>query len=690
MIQWFWVQALREAAGDGPLGQFDQFNSIHERLIEAWQRVARELGKQVAFASLADTLEDNMTAAYLRDTAIQGGMQTESIAVQQIGWNAGRRAFTDLRERPIPILFKLYPWEWMLGEEFGRHLLECSTHFLEPPWKMVLSSKGILPILYELFPDSPYLLPTGFEPLGASYVAKPTHSREGANITIVHDNEVIAETDGAYGDGPWVYQQYHPLPNFGGKFPRRRELDRQRARLRDGHPRGRRPDHPEHQPLHPPPLPQVQRDQASRLPRQLPARPPRRGRPPLGPLDRPLTIGYLRGDHPHDNRPRQSTMSTTAPDSTSVQSASRARARPWWRVRLSLRAMMVLVLVIGWPLGWKARRAATQRRAVAAAVALGGQITYEDQIDPMGRPRLPHRPWGPAWLRNLLGDEFFQEVAWVHFVSRPQGRMVDDETIAVLNDFDHLQGLNLQGQPRDEPRRTRPTASSPRKGLARLGSLPRLRSLGMDFIGGDAAMIGLLPRWPTLEHITIFDLARTIPGSSLAAFADLPRLQFVRINAIEAGGAGDFAQLAALPELKHLSLNRSPASDAGLDRLAARHQPQVVDLLGTELSPATLAAWGRRPALEELSFDGSRLARGDLKVLAGQSRLDGTCRSSWMATRTGRAPPTRPTGPPLGSATRTSTPSAPSPCGTWRSWGWTRPTPGSSGSCRRTRSRCSP
>ena len=219
VIQWFWAEALREAANDRMLKQFDQFNSIHERLIEAWGRVARELGKQVAFASLADTLEDNMTATYLRDTAIQGGMQTESIPVEQIGWNAGRRVFTDLRERAIPILFKLYPWEWMIHEEFGRHLLESSTHFLEPPWKMVLSSKGILPILHELFPGSPYLLPAGFEPLGPSYVAKPTHSREGANVTIVVDNEIVAETDGDYGDGPWVYQQYHPLPDFDGNFP---------------------------------------------------------------------------------------------------------------------------------------------------------------------------------------------------------------------------------------------------------------------------------------------------------------------------------------------------------------------------------------------------------------------------------------------------------------------------------------
>ena len=47
---------------------------------------------------------------------------------------------------------------------------------------MVLSNKAILPVLYELFPDSPYLLRAEFEPFGDTYVFKPIYSREGANV----------------------------------------------------------------------------------------------------------------------------------------------------------------------------------------------------------------------------------------------------------------------------------------------------------------------------------------------------------------------------------------------------------------------------------------------------------------------------------------------------------------------------
>jgi glutathionylspermidine synthase len=216
VIQWFWFQDLLASTDKTDRPQFDQFNSLHERLIEAWLRIRSELGKEIVFAADGNLLEDVMTTTYLRDTAIQAGLKTQFLSMSQIGWHAGRRVFTDLRERAIEILFKLYPWEWMLREPFGRNLVWAPTIWLEPPWKMVLSNKAILPILYELFPDSPYLLPTGFQPLSDTHVVKPFYSREGANITIVTDGQSIAQTDGSYADGPFVYQQFHPLPTFDG------------------------------------------------------------------------------------------------------------------------------------------------------------------------------------------------------------------------------------------------------------------------------------------------------------------------------------------------------------------------------------------------------------------------------------------------------------------------------------------
>lgn len=210
VAQWFWLKDIDERG--------DQFNSLHERLIETWQALRQQDARPLHFAAVAGHLEDVVTVEYLRDTAIQAGFQTEYLDIEQIGWDARRAAFVDLAGRPIARLFKLYPWEWLVREEFGQHVPRAPTAWIEPPWKMLLSCKSILPLLYERYPDSPFLLPAAFDPLPGSYVRKPIHAREGSNIQVVIDGQTREETDGPY-DGPYVYQALAPLRPFDGHYP---------------------------------------------------------------------------------------------------------------------------------------------------------------------------------------------------------------------------------------------------------------------------------------------------------------------------------------------------------------------------------------------------------------------------------------------------------------------------------------
>ncbi len=220
VAQWYWLQDV------DPSG--DQFNSIHERLVAAWPRVLAAprlpnvgAGGPVHFAS-ADDVEDAATVAYLRDTAEQAGVATRELLVSEIGWDAARGQFVDGDDGPIETAFKLYPWEWMVRETFGAHLVASAdgTRWIEPPWKLVLSNKGILPILWELFPDHPNLLPAYFdEALLDAYVRKPLLSREGANVSLVMFGDEIARSGGAYGAEGYVYQAIAPLPRFDGRTP---------------------------------------------------------------------------------------------------------------------------------------------------------------------------------------------------------------------------------------------------------------------------------------------------------------------------------------------------------------------------------------------------------------------------------------------------------------------------------------
>jgi glutathionylspermidine synthase len=114
----------------------------------------------------------------------------------------------------------------MLAEEFGPHALETyhAITWIEPIWKLLLSNKGILPILWQLYPDHPLLLPAYFENHGdrgdlSSYARKPLHSREGANITLVRPNAPTIKTDGPYGDGPFIRQALAPEAVFDGRHP---------------------------------------------------------------------------------------------------------------------------------------------------------------------------------------------------------------------------------------------------------------------------------------------------------------------------------------------------------------------------------------------------------------------------------------------------------------------------------------
>ncbi|MBX7103532.1 MAG: glutathionylspermidine synthase family protein [Gemmataceae bacterium] len=211
VIQWHWMQDVRAGS--------DQFNSIHERLIEFWRGLNPQPEGAVHFLSVRGHLEDFMTANYLRDVAEQAGLKSVYMPIEDVGWNSARKAFVDLDENVIRTCFKLYPWDWLMAEEFGPHLLETRTRWFEPPWKLLLADKRMLIVLWELFPECPYLLRTADKPWNQNYVCKPALGREGANVTMVANGNTVAETPGDYAEGPFVYQDLRPLRAFDGNYP---------------------------------------------------------------------------------------------------------------------------------------------------------------------------------------------------------------------------------------------------------------------------------------------------------------------------------------------------------------------------------------------------------------------------------------------------------------------------------------
>ncbi|WP_329172808.1 glutathionylspermidine synthase family protein [Streptomyces sp. NBC_01477] len=242
--QWFWLEDRFPSA--------DQWNSLHDRLVARWREQAGLLPPgPVHFAhTQADEIgEDLMTVAYLRETAEQAGLETVALAVEDIGWDGLSERFVDEQLRFIRSCFKLYPWEWLATDAFGPHVLATldngggtgSTCWIEPAWKMLLSNKALLAILWERNPGHPHLLPAYLDgprelATGAGYVAKPLFGREGAGITVheaVREPVPAVKPDGSAPEPPpagsgaasaapadsaegTCYQQLAPLPVFDG------------------------------------------------------------------------------------------------------------------------------------------------------------------------------------------------------------------------------------------------------------------------------------------------------------------------------------------------------------------------------------------------------------------------------------------------------------------------------------------
>ncbi len=171
-----------------------------------------------------------------------------------------------------------------------------------------------------------------------------------------------------------------------------------------------------------------------------------------------------------------------------------------WRkyLRLSGRAILVLVLVMGAGLGWLVRNARIQREAVVAIKAAGGSVEYDWESN-KGKLILSREPWAPGWLVNLVGIDYF--------VNDP----VTDQGRVHLKRLSNLSSLNLHG--------TQVTDA----GLAHLKGLTKLADLDLS--------------------------STTVSDAGLVHLKGLSNLLELRLNLTQVPEAGEQELKQALPRL---------------------------------------------------------------------------------------------------------------------------------------------
>lgn len=241
-FQWRW---LEDQLAAGVLDQgCDQFNGIHEALVARFAEVF-EPKSDLHFTAMGGNPEDYATVEAMGWAAREAGLgahycDMDKIAISDTG------QFLDDQDRVMGVLFKLYPWEDLFRDDFASHIAGSNCLFLEPAWKALLSNKGLLPVLWQMFEGHPNLLPAFFEQdvaeamagqgaasanvaaafdraqaaLAAGHVRKPILSREGASVTIFEQGRIVEQSKNTdYAQHPRIVQAYAPLPVFDGFRP---------------------------------------------------------------------------------------------------------------------------------------------------------------------------------------------------------------------------------------------------------------------------------------------------------------------------------------------------------------------------------------------------------------------------------------------------------------------------------------
>ena len=179
-----------------------------------------------------------------------------------------------------------------------------------------------------------------------------------------------------------------------------------------------------------------------------------------------------------------------------------------WRFQFSLRSLLVATVAVAIPFSWLAveiRRAERQRDVAKGILQFGVGFGYDYQL-----PRLSNaRPPAPAWLRMLLGDDFFANIAGVVLV----GWQVTDADVEPLKELTQLQELDLEGT------RVTDAGLEHLKGLTKLQSLflvhMQITDAGLDHLKGLSNL-----RFLALEgtHVTdkgVKELQKALPHCNI-------------------------------------------------------------------------------------------------------------------------------------------------------------------------------
>ncbi len=211
------------------LEEESQFNGLYESLLDNFKRLitldesVEEFEEQYdgwkfLFTSIKDNEEEENTVRLMQHIADEAGYETEFAYIDEIEFSDEEGIFYEGEN--YELWFKLIPWEDIALEEsdlamiLKNIIMNQKAIIFNPAYTLMFQSKGMLKVLWDLYPNHPLLLETSFEPLkGKKQVSKPIFGREGESVSILNsDGSTLQNIEGDYDNHKMVYQEYTQLP----------------------------------------------------------------------------------------------------------------------------------------------------------------------------------------------------------------------------------------------------------------------------------------------------------------------------------------------------------------------------------------------------------------------------------------------------------------------------------------------
>ena len=234
-----------------------------------------------------------------------------------------------------------------------------------------------------------------------------------------------------------------------------------------------------------------------------------------------------------------------------------AKAVPKQRwFRYSLRTFLIVVTVCGAWLGWKLLAAREQLSAVATVRELGGSVKYDYEEGIIG-PLLE-----PPWLLNLLGSDFFHNVASVNLYAHQSDRREFSKLFPLLGKLPHLRRLSVEaGAVHDDD-------------LQYLSNLKDLKSLYLSKNQLSGGSLKLLSNMPMLEYL--FVDGNPIDDQGVEFIADSPTISSLGLNETSVTDAC-IPSLAKMHKLFYLNVSNTKVTADGIQRLKTLRPDMAID-----------------------------------------------------------------------------------------------------------------